>query len=255
MSLRNPWMGRLVVAAGIATLAPVSLGAAGQLSLFLEDGYTQEKGGITEQGASAVLLVLDADAIAVGQPPNSFAETDINKDVADVGLRDRLPYFVRHVGDQIMLPGGQAGHEGWFALTSVPDTWQSAQGAGDGPQRFVLAGSGLGSPDVNDDRQSLLDNVAGVTPLRASGLQTLIGRHVCGVVYAAKISWTQDASGTSLRGATLGLVAFSVAAVGGGDAAEPPSVEIEILDAAQTCSGALTLMSDAPNPSSGLSHD
>ena len=78
----------------------------------------------------------------------------------------------------------------------------------------------------------------------------LIGRPVCAVVYANEIQWMPEASATSLKGMNLGLVAFTVAGVTDGDAASPSMVNVEVLDAGRACSGAISLMNDAPDAGS-----
>lgn len=183
-----------------------------------------------------VLVLLDKDAVAVSVPPNGFTANDINMSIAAAGVRDVLP-FASHVGEQLMLPAGQTGSEGWFAFTSVPTSWSSAD-ADDGLENFFLAGGGLGSPDVNGDRQSLLDNITGVRPLHAAELQLLGGRQVCAVVYAGDVAWTQ--AGTSLRGANLGIVAFTVLGTDGNETTLP-NVSVQMLDAGSTCSGVLSV--------------
>lgn len=198
------------------------------------------------QGPSAVVLLLDQEAIAPAQPPNSFSPTAVNATIAAVGVRDYLPFFTGKTGQRLVLPGGQVGYEGWFALRSTPAGWATSSTANDGLQNFILAGAGLGSPDASGSRISLLDNVPNVAPLRATGLQMLIGQAVCAVVYTGDIPWT--AAATSLRGANLGLVAFAVISVSGGDAVSLPAVEVQLLDQDATCAGPLSLFATAPNP-------
>jgi hypothetical protein len=184
---------------------------------------------IDAQTGAAVVLLLDRNAIAPNQAPNAFSEPDVNFGIAQLGLRDVLPAFLRNIGNQIVLPVGVAGHEGWFTLAAVPSTWASASTSGDPTGDFVVAGAGLGSPDAAGNRASLLDNVSGVKPLSGSDLQGLIGRVVCAVVYADEIPRTEG--GTSLKGKNLGLVAFTIASVSQGGA----SVNVRILDAVQSC--------------------
>ena len=70
-----------------------------------------------------------------------------------------------------------------------------------------MAGPGLGSPDDNGDREALLNGVPNVVPIRADGLQMLVGRTVCAIVYSGAITVTSTAN---LQGPTLGRIAFSV---------------------------------------------
>ena len=123
------------------------------------------------------MLVIDEDSIGNGIGPNFFLDREVNDDIADIGLREPLPAFSGdNVGNHTTLDTGEVGDEGWFALKTVPASWTSAGPYGQGLRNFLLAGPGLGSPDANGDRESLLDEVPGVTPLRATGLKLLEGR-------------------------------------------------------------------------------
>src|SRR6185436_2270479 len=85
---------------------------------------------------SALLMVMDQNAIAASQAPNNFTAADINQTIASAGVRDELPAFMRLRGQTVTLKGGTAGHEGWFAMTSLPANWVSAAGANDAGQNF-----------------------------------------------------------------------------------------------------------------------
>lgn len=189
------------------------------------------------------VLLLDRNAIQANVAPNHFAAVDINATIADVGVRDALPFFNLREGQRLVLPGGSAAHEGWLAFTAVPSSWSTAEG-NDGLENFVFAGPGLGSPDSNGSRTSLLGMKAEVVPLRADGLQMLTGRSVCAVVFANELPRT--ASGVTVSGPNLGIVAFKVLQVSGGDAQALPSVELAVLETRQVCAGDLTPMTDAP---------
>jgi hypothetical protein len=197
-------------------------------------------GPAAAQAASPVVLLLDQDA------PNSFLPTGVNATIAAVGVRDFLPLFDGKAGQSLVLPGGEVGHEGWFALKSTPASWNSSLLSRDGLRNFILASAGLGSPDQNGDRRSLLDGISNVTPLRVPGLQMVIGQRVCALVFSGDIPWT--ATTTSLGGANLGLVAFTVVSLTGGDALTLPSVVVRLLDPSSTCSEPLTPFANAPNP-------
>ena len=196
-------------------------------------------------------IVIDDDSIDNGLPPNFFAGPDINDDIADVGLREPLPFFRDNVGSTLVLHTGEVGDEGWFALTSIPQSWG-------GLLNFVEGGPGLGSPDANGDREALLDKIPDVIPLRATGLKMLEGQKVCAVVYDGDVSINIDYDPVdggftegSLKGANLGTVAFQVISVTeltGFSSSSLPQVEIEILDAEEVCGGALELLTDAPEP-------
>ena len=203
----------------------------------------------------AIFLVIDEDSIDNGNPPNFFSDTAVNDHIADIGVRSQLPFFGANVGSTITLHAGEVGDEGWFALTSIPDSWDAAGPTNDGVQNFVQAGPGLGSSDANVDREALLDEIPGVTPLRAESLALLLGRNVCGVVFDSDISINfYDANGFptdgSLKGVTLGTVAFKVSSVTqltGFSSSSLPEVNIEILNADDVCGGPLALFTDAPD--------
>jgi len=187
-----------------------------------------------------VLLLLDQNAIATNQAPNMFTAADINVTIASPGVRDPMSYFMRRTGQTVVLPGGPAGHEGWFAPASLPSNWVSVSGANDAPQNFMLAGPGLGSPDSSGVRTSLLGNVQNIAPLDLARLQLLTGRQICAVVFVSEIPWTS--TGTSLKGSVTGIVALSILSVATGSTGLP-TVTVRILDDGLTCSGALSLVS------------
>ena len=78
-------------------------------------------------------------------------------------------------------------------------------------ENFVLAGPGVGSPDENGDRESLLQAVPNVVPVRADGLALLVGRTVVRVIYANDVVTNNGSA--NLSGPTLGRVAFKVVSV------------------------------------------
>lgn len=202
------------------------------------------------------LLVLDEDAIDNGCARNRFASREINDDIAAVGLRKPLPFFEARPGREVVLPAGSLGDEGWFALKTARVAWRVAgPDSGDGLRNYLEAGPGLGRPDARGQRESLLDKVPDLTPLRATGLAKLGGRSVCAVVLDedAKISSYSPLTG-NLRGANLGKVAFQVlgleAPSGRGHDDRLPGVRVRILDPAVVCEDPLTAFLDAPAPKS-----
>jgi hypothetical protein len=212
----------------------------------------------------AVVLIIDEESIDNGNPPNFFSRRDVNDDVAEIGVRAQLRFFRENVGRTIILHTGQVGDEGWFALKKVPESWAPAGGLagyignpGANPEDPPPHGTGpgLGAPDANGDRESLLDNVPEVTPLRATGLKNLEGRDACAVVYDSNISINYGPLTGSLKGANLGTVAFKVLSVTpltGYSSSSLPQVQIMILDAREACRRALLLLTDslAPAPTS-----
>jgi hypothetical protein len=194
-----------------------------------------------------VLLVLDKDALDYGPPPHLLPDGAVDPTVAAVGVREELPYFQSHLGSQVVLTGGQNGSDGWFALRSVPASWSTGESPSDGLENFALAGPGLGSPDDNGDRESLLDSVPDVTPVRADGLALLVGQTVCAVVYGGDVVVTPGSPSTaSLKGPALGRVAFSVISVLPTDDAAHPNVQVQIAEGHEVCLGQLVPFAQAP---------
>lgn len=194
----------------------------------------------------AIALLLDRNAVQANVAPNYFPAVEINTTIADIGVRDALPFFSARVGDRLLIPGGSEGHEGWLAFAAVPAGWSNA-GDDDGLENLFYAGPGLGSPDSSGSRISQLGPRADVVPLGPVGLAALVGRTVCGLAYAGELP--RSSEGVTLSGANLGLVAFAVAGV---TAAEPnalPAVDVQILDVRETCGG--TLVPLAPAPAAG----
>jgi hypothetical protein len=194
-----------------------------------------------------VLLVLDKDALDYGPAPHLLPDGAVDPDAAGVGVREELPYFRNHVGSQVVLPSGQAGSDGWFAIRTVPAAWSTSAGANDGLQNFALAGPGLGSPDDNGDRESLLANVGDVVPVRADGLGLLVGSTVCAVVYSGDLTVVSGAPPTAtLQGPTLGRIAFTVVSLAATDDADHPNVLLQVAEGHETCAGVLAPFASAP---------
>lgn len=191
----------------------------------------------------ATVVLLDSNAIRATAAPNHFAAVEINATIADVGVRDALPYFNVREGETLTLPGGTPGHEGWLTFTSIPATW-SSEGDADGLESYLYAGPGLGSPDASGSRVSRLGARPEVVALGPLGLQQLTGRTVCALAYAGELP--RSAAGVSLSGANLGLLAFTVVATSGGNAATLPTVTVSVLETRSVCGGAVTPMVDAP---------
>ena len=225
-------------------------------------------------------LIIDEDGIDNDNPAyrdedgsHQFSEMDVNDDVAEVGVRAQLRFFEANFGKVITLPTGQVGDEGWFALENLPayedfisvSDWPSPSlGAyigepfnfdpGDSPPHGV--GPGLGAPDPDGAREALLDKVNGVVPLRAAGLQLLVGGTYCVVVYDSDISINYGSTNGSLKGDNLGTVAFTVLELTGPletSDSSLPGVTIQIENADEVCQGlsaANNLFEDTPVPDS-----
>lgn len=204
-------------------------------------------------GTSAVFLVIDEESIDNGNEPNNFSGTDVNDQLAEVGLRTPLKYFQENAGKTIDLYTGQVGDEGWHVLKTIPNTWISAGPTDKGAQNYLAAGPGLGAPNPDDNREVLLDKIPDVTPLRATGLSMLVGQTVLAVVYDSDISTNYSPLNGNLMGANLGIVAFDVLEVTertDGSSSSLPRVKILIRDVTEVVALPLHLFANAPVPES-----
>ncbi len=236
-------VGDLTLERSVDTSCETPIGVGGKIApMFLDK---------VEPFDGTGFLILDEDAIDNGLPPNFFSANDVNDDIAEIGVRDQLRYFAANVGETITLWSGQVGDEGWFAVKTIPDNWVTAGPTDDGLMNYLLAGPGLGSADSEGDRESLLDKIDNVTPLRATGLKQLEGCRFCAVVYDSDLSSVNydDPINASLKGANLGIVAFEVLEVRqlfGESSSSLPEVDIRILDAEEYCEGPHVLNTSAP---------
>jgi hypothetical protein len=197
---------------------------------------------VMAQEPAPVLVVLDRSAIEYGDETHLIPEQAANAGIANVGLREQLPFFVARIGESFTMPITTGDSGGWFAPRSVPASWATEEGSSDGAENFFVAGPGLGSPDDNDDRVSLLGAVPDVVALGPAGVGYLVGRHVCAVVFSDEIEAGET---TSLAGPNLGVVAFSVTS-GDTGAMDRPSATVQILDARETCGATIAAFSEAP---------
>jgi hypothetical protein len=200
-----------------------------------------------------VLMAIDESSIGNGIEPNDFLEAEVNDQIAAVGQRDQLKYFKENVGNTIDLPTGQVGDEGWFALKNIPNRWVNAGPTGNGSQNYLTPGPGLGAPNIDDEREVLLDEIPKLTPLRATALKMLVGVKVIAVVYNSNIGVNYSPLKGNLQGANLGLVAFEVMDVKkrvGGSDSDLPVVTIKILNVEGISKFGVVLFSNAPEPQS-----
>lgn len=223
------------------------------LALFFTVASCDKTDGPTPDGDAAVFLLIDEDSIDNGNPPNNFSDTDVNDQIATLGLRTQLKYFRENVGKTIDIYTGQVGDEGWFALKTIPNNWKSAGPTDNGLRNYLAPGPGLGAAFPDDDREVLLDKIPGVTPLRATGLAMLVGKTVLAVVYDSDVSINYSPLLGNLQGANLGIVAFDVLEVRkrtGGSSSSLPVVSIRIRNADEVLGRQLLLFSNAPVPQS-----
>lgn len=208
----------------------------------------------TEPTTTAVLLLLDEDAIDNGNPPNNFTDTDVNDPVATIGLRSGLPFFQNNLGRTIDLYSGEIGDEGWFALKEIPASWISTGPSGSGSRNFLQSGPGLGGEKTDGGgAEDFLDKIPDVTPLRATGLKMLIGQTILAVVYDSDISVAYSPLQGNLKGANLGLVALDVLEVRehpNASSSALPIVTVKIRDVEEVKTTLLNLFVNAPEPTS-----
>ena len=200
-----------------------------------------------------LFLIIDEDGIDNGLRPNFFSAKDVNDQIAKLGQRKELRWFDLHPGDEIVLWTGQMGDEGWFAPKFIPQSWEDTGPTDDGLRNFLglPVGPGLGAGP--GDKEKYLDKIPDVTPLRAEGLEMLEGRLICAVVYDSDISINYSPLNGSLKGATLGIVAFTVKLDGvnqlfGQSSSTLPAVTLIVEDADEVCAGDQELFLDAPVP-------
>jgi hypothetical protein len=197
--------------------------------------------------------VIDESSIDNGNDPNNFSDIDVNDQIASIGQRAQLKYFKDNVGKTIDLNTGQVGDEGWFALKNIPNRWVNAGPTDNGAKNYLAPGPGLGSPNIDNDREVLLDEIPLVTPLRATGLKMLVGSKILAVVYDSDISINYSPLEGNLQGSNLGLVALEVLEVKtriGGSDSDLPVVTVRILNVDAISQFGIVLFSNAPEPQS-----
>lgn len=221
------------------------------LALFAAEACEKSETEERDAPDAAVLLVIDEESIDNGNLPNNFSDTDVNDQLAEIGLRKTLRFFEENIGDTIELFTGDVGDEGWHALKTIPDTWVSTGPLGNGSQNYLAAGPGLGGGE--DNKEVLLDKIPDVTPLRATGLKMLIGKTVLAVVYDSDVSINYSPLNGKLMGANLGVVAFDVIEVNertDGSSGSLPRVKIVIRAVDDALAAPLMLFANAPVPQS-----
>ena len=222
-------------------------------------------------GGDGEFLVIDEDSIDNGSPPNFFDDlvgfgasgADVNDDIAEISRRNQLRYFAANPGLVISLYTGEFMDEGWFSVPTILQSWVDTGPTPSGSRNFLgnpsqpfthNVGPGLGTPDTNGDRESLLDKIPDVTPIREAGLEALIDETICAVVYDSDVSINYDPLNGSLKGANLGTVAFKLlsttplAGLPGFSSTDLPETEIRILDSEDICECPLGDELELPQP-------
>ena len=164
-------------------------------------GYLPGDGGngSSDLAGPPCLIVLDAEAIdsdvqSIEDAASSHgrsADWLINTDEATENGNPWLKWSQYYAGDEVLLPAGQEGDEGWYGLpASLP--W-SVEDYADGTVS-----------------QSNLDKIANVKPLDETGISTLIGKKVIAVVYKSDVGMNYDPDEANLQGERRGRIAFTV---------------------------------------------
>jgi hypothetical protein len=235
------------------TLFPMRTGLLALSALFIFSACSDEIDPNSLPAGTAdtpVLMILDEESIDNGNEPTNFSATDVNDQLAEVGVRTPLQYFASNIGNTITLYSGEVGDEGWHAVKTIPDSWKTAGPTGNGAANFIQAGPGLGSGDNPEVR---LDKIPAITPLRATGLKMLEGKTIFAIVYDGDISINYSPLLGNLQGANLGIVALTVLEVTkrtDGSSKSLPKVKVRIENAASLSQKAVYLFTNAPEPSS-----
>jgi CSLREA domain-containing protein len=220
----------------------------------------------------ATLLIIDEDSIDNGiryatesdlitpSGPKFFTDSEVNEDKPGKSQRDVLRYFAANAGKTVTVMTGQSGDEGWFAPNCIPRKWLSGSRNSclTGAERQTAIDNYFGANgSAAIPAQSRLDKTPAVMPLRALGLNALIGQDVCAVVYDSDVSINYDSNRVpytsgNLQGETLGVVAFKVlktTTLDGFSSSTLPQVTFEILDTA-VCGNWVLLNAPVPASSS-----
>lgn len=200
-----------------------------------------------------VFLLIDEESIDDGDAPNNFTASDVNDQIAAVGLRQQLSYFANNIGDTITLYTGEVGDEGWFALKSIPSGWVDAGPTANGTDNFLQNVNAIGA---DPDPDSLLYNVLNVTPLRATGIAMLKGKTIIALVYDDDVEVSYGPISANLSGENLGKVAFTIIDVrprAGGSPSDLPEVRVKIENANDMIQRNIFFFSNAPSPTSSSS--
>ena len=232
-------------------------------------------GGSSGGSEQPIFLIIDENAIdnalhfnsagggIIPEGPQFFSDWDVNDDIESETQRSVLRYFQSHIGRTITIKSGETGDEGWFAPNCIPAKWISSYSnmdnncfTGSEQQLAIRNYVGLNGTSAIPS-QERLDKIPDVRPLRALGLNRLIGKVVYAVVYDSDLSINYDL-GTplgvngNLQGETLGVVVFRVNEVrtlNNFSSSTLPEVQITILDPASYSNSNFMLLS-APVPAS-----
>ncbi len=199
---------------------------------------------INDSCIKPILLIIDEDTIdngiqsieniSFGAPSCGGGDPSVcvNDDIANPGVRQLLFTNGNNITpfSGLVLPTGEAGDEGLFMFTNPNPQMSQDGGAPFSIQDFIFA-TGAAADENN------LDKIDGVVPLGAADIAALNEQTVCAVVYDSDVSTDVKDGYASLKGATTGLTAFTVTAVGadpdGSDGSVLPSITVDLLPSAE----------------------
>ncbi len=166
----------------------------------------------------------------------------VNDHIADPGVRDPLNIpigtvignaFYPDQGTAAPLMTGELFDEALFMLDQAPQSWIDAGPTADGLANYMFAeAAGFGN-----NGEFLLDEIPNVTPMRTADLEAMIGMTCCAVVYDSDISINYNPLQANLQGANLGIIAFTLLAVGQPVDEVLPDITIRIEDWANCQNG------------------
>ena len=212
-------------------------------------------------GATAgaqVFLMIDEDSIDNGTKSiegisfktpkcgNGKPSVCVNDDIANPAERRLLFTRGKNITPYqgLVLPTGQIGDEGLFMFTR-PDPQISLQNGATFTTPEFIDATGAARDENN------LDKVWGVVPLWQTDIFALQGQTVCALVYDSDISVDIPAGFASLKGATMGLTAFTVTAVKANPSGGSylPLITVNLLSsaAAQTTCDSIGAVDETPD--------
>jgi hypothetical protein len=169
------------------------------------------------------------------------------------------PLWAAKPGDVLTVSSGQTGDEGWFAPTCIPRKWLggSSDQCLEGAERETAIDNVVGINGKSSvPKESRLDNVPAMMPLRALGLGSLVGKEACALVHDSDVSLNYDKTSfpfttANLQGKTRGPVAFRIDAVetANGSSSTLPSVRVTVLESSK-CGGWVLFNAPVPRSSS-----
>lgn len=187
------------------------------------------------------MVAIDEDAIDNSTPSivsisnqptrcgSSSASRCVNDDIANPYVRTLLFTRGRNILPYagLTLPTGQVGDEGLFRFTR-PDPQLSNQNGTTFTIAQLVASTG---PAGNENNLDKLDDVI---PMGTTEIQAMLGKKFCALVFDSDISFDSSKHEASLKGATMGLTAFTVTAVAGsGYGSNLPSITVSLMSSTE----------------------